>query len=378
MPDLRTRLFDHLLPSPLILASGPRSCDAEGIQLVFEAGAGAVVTKTLRTHPAENPIPHIARPRGRGLSTTLFNCEQWADLSWERWVEHEIPSLKDLPGALIVSIGHSAEEVETVLPPVLATGVGDIIECVAYGQEQLPPLVAAVSQLTDLPILAKLSFNWGDDLLPTAEAALKAGANGITAIDSIGPTLAIDIETAQPILGGAGGKGWMSGAAIKPVSVAVVADLAERFKCPIVATGGVVSGEDVIEMTMVGATAVAACTAPLLRGLEWFGKTEAAVQEWLEDHGFDSLDQIRGKALSRLPTTDLTQPLEFRLNLEQCNYCGLCSIACPYQARQVEAPTSDEGSGQVLWHEERCRFCGLCVEVCHRGALTARNWSPSV
>ena len=55
---------------------------------------------------------------------------------------------------------------------------------------------------------------------------MEAGASGFTAIDSIGPTLQIDIETGEPTIGGVGSKAWMSGAAIRPVAQAVVAELA--------------------------------------------------------------------------------------------------------------------------------------------------------
>ena len=114
--------------------------------------------------------------------------------------------------------------------PVAATGVVDAIECVAYTKATIVDLVRRVrEQAPKTPILAKLTFNWGDELYPAAEAALKAGANGFTAIDSIGPTLQIDIETGGPTIGGAGSKAWMSGAAIRPVAQAVVSELAVRF-----------------------------------------------------------------------------------------------------------------------------------------------------
>ena len=299
MADLSTILFGTTMPSPFILASGPLSYDATGLWEAYRAGAGGVVTKTLRLERAINPTPHMVVPRSSNLRATLFNTEKWADLPWEQWVERELPAMQGHPGLLIASIGHTPAEGEVIAGPVAAIGVVDAIECVAYTKATIVDLVRRVrEQAPKTPILAKLTFNWGDDLYPAAEAALEAGANGFTAIDSIGPTLQIDIETGEPTIGGVGSKAWMSGAAIRPVAQAVVAELAARFPgVPIVGTGGIIQAEDAVEMTMVGASALGVCTGPLLRGLEWFERTHKSLSAWLDAHGYARLADVRGIAL---------------------------------------------------------------------------------
>ncbi|MEJ5198902.1 MAG: 4Fe-4S binding protein [Anaerolineae bacterium] len=375
MADLTTSLFGIAMPSPFILASGPLSYDATGLWEAYRAGAGGVTTKTLRLERAINPTPHMVVPRSSNLRATLFNTEKWADLPWEQWVERELPAMRGHPGLLIASIGHTPAEGEVIAGPVAATGVVDAIECVAYTKDTIVGLVQAVRRQTDLPILAKLTFNWGDDLYPAAEAALRAGANGFTAIDSIGPTLQIDIETGRPTIGGVGNKAWMSGAAIRPVAQAVVAELAARFPgVPIVGTGGVIQAEDAVEMTMVGASAIGVCTAPLLRGLEWFERTHKALNTWLDDHGYSRLDDVRGIALRHLHAVEDTAPLIFEFEPLKCTKCDLCVILCPYDARQMEGDKPRSPELKQILIEDRCRYCGLCVEVCKPGALTYGNW----
>jgi dihydroorotate dehydrogenase (fumarate) len=275
---------------------------------------------------------------------------------------------------LIASIGHTPAEGEVIAGPVAATGVVDAIECVAYTRDTIVGLVAAVRERTDLPILAKLTFNWGDDLYPAAEAALKAGANGFTAIDSIGPTLQIDVETAQPTIGGAGNKAWMSGAAIRPVAQAVVAELAQRFDVPIVGTGGIIQAEDAVEMTMAGASALGVCTGPLLRGLEWFGRTHEKLSAWLDGHGYASLAELRGIALPHLHAVEDTAALTFKFEPLKCTRCNLCVVLCPYDAREMAGDKPKSADLKQILHEDRCRSCGLCVEVCKPGALMYGNW----
>jgi dihydroorotate dehydrogenase/Pyruvate/2-oxoacid:ferredoxin oxidoreductase delta subunit len=375
MADLTTRLFGITMPSPFILASGPLSYDATGLWEAFRAGAGGVTTKTLRLERAINPTPHMVVPRSSNLRATLFNTEKWADLTWEQWVDQELPKMQGHPGALIASIGHTAPEAEAITAAVAATGVVDAIECVAYTKETLVPVVRAVRERTDLPVLAKLTFNWGDDLYLAAEGALKAGANGFTAIDSIGPTLQIDIENRQPTIGGEGSKAWMSGAAIRPVAQAVVAELVTRFGVPVVGTGGIIQAEDAVEMSMVGATALGVCTGPLLRGLDWFARTEEKLRGWLDAHGYADLAATHGLALANLQAVEDTARLDFDFDPLLCTKCDLCVVLCPYDARTMgggEKPKTPTLT-QIL-DEDACRYCGLCVEVCKPGALTYGNW----
>jgi dihydroorotate dehydrogenase/Pyruvate/2-oxoacid:ferredoxin oxidoreductase delta subunit len=375
MADLATKIFNVTMPSPFILASGPLSYNAAGLWKAYHAGAGGVTTKTLRLERAINPTPHMVLPRSSNLRSTLLNTEKWSDLTWQQWVGEELPKMQGHPGALIVSIGHTPAEAEAITGPVVATGVADAIECVAYTCDTLVPMVRAVRARTNLPILAKLTFNWGDGLYPAAEAALAAGASGFTAIDSIGPTLQVDLETGAPTIGGVGARTWMSGAAIRPVAQAVVAELAERFGVPVVGTGGIIQAEDAVEMTMVGASALGVCTGPLLRGLEWFSHTNEKLTSWLDARGYAGLSAVRGMALAQLHKPEDTAPLTFNFNPLTCTLCKQCVVLCPYDARTLGGDTHPKSAGIIQTVDEQiCRSCGLCVEVCKPRSLTYGNW----
>jgi dihydroorotate dehydrogenase (fumarate) len=166
----------------------------------------------------------------------------------------------------------------------------------------------------------------------------------------------------------------MSGAAIRPVAQAVVAELAHRFGVPIVGTGGIIQAEDAIEMTMVSATALGVCTAPLLRGLEWFERTHKTLSTWLDAHGYGSLSDVRGIALKHLHVVEDTAPLTFNFEPLKCTKCDLCVVLCPYDAREMEGDRPKTPDLKQILLEDRCRYCGLCVEVCKPEALTYGNW----
>ncbi|MGD9146943.1 MAG: 4Fe-4S binding protein [Anaerolineae bacterium] len=355
MADLSVDLCGKRLPNPFVLASGPLTWNAEAIQAAFDAGAAAAVTKTIRPQATVNPTPHIA-DAGRG---SLLNTEGWSDFSAEEWLHRELPALRERRGGvLIASLGHTPEEVAELAGPVTQIGP-DLLELVSYRAQDAAPMVAVAKARTELPVLIKVTANW-PDLLDVVEACLQAGADGVTAIDSIGPTLRIDIEKGEPLLGSFA---WLSGRAILPISLRAVAQICQRHRVPVVGTGGVGQAEDAVEMVMAGATAVGVHSLPLLRGLGWFGKTLARLERWLEAHGHSRLADLRGLALPHLEKPVPHMPLAFAFDKETCTRCGRCVTVCAYGAREL---TED---GEMLLDEEICRSCGLCVEVCAPGAL---------
>ncbi len=352
MADLRVNLCGVHLRNPLVLASGPLSWNAEAIRAAFAAGAAAVVTKTIRQEPTVNPVPHIARSGRR----SLLNTEGWSDLSAQRWIDQELPSLATRDGVLIASTGHTPGEVACLAGPLAGTGV-DMLELVSYEASEAAPMVAEAKRLVTIPVLVKVSANWAG-LRDVVATCVKAGADGFTAIDSIGPVLEIDVETGRPR---PGSRAWLSGQAIHPIAVQAVADICLHHSVPVVGTGGVVRPEDAVEMVMVGATAVGAHTAPLLQGLDWFGATLASLEGWLDERGIRQLSRLRGSALPSLQQ-DGPPVLSFAFDPDACSQCGRCVTVCAYRARNLRP-------GRMLLDRSLCRWCGLCVSVCPTGAL---------
>ena len=144
-------------------------------------------------------------------------------------------------------------------------------------------------------MLIKLSPNV-TSLVEIAQAVVEAGADGITAINSLGPGIILDIETCRPVL--AHGTGGVSGPAIRPIAVRCVRDICQAVDVPVLAVGGVTSGRDVVEMLLVGATAVGLGSAVAYRGINVFQRACDQVEEYMEQHELKNLRNLRGKALS--------------------------------------------------------------------------------
>jgi dihydroorotate dehydrogenase (fumarate) len=357
---LNTALCGITLQSPFVIGSGPLCHNGKALIELYRQGAGAVVTKTIRNKPADNPLPHIY---GDMKARSMLNAEQWSDISGEAWVENEIPRAAEAGVPVIASVGHTAEEAARWVPLAGRAGAW-AIELVSYDETTMEAMILEASKAVKIPILVKLSPAWRDPLARLPQF-IAAGASGFTAMDSLGPALRIDIRTGRPVVGSGDGRGWLTGQAIRPVILHHVAALAERTGLPVIGLGGIETAEDVVEMTMAGAHAAGLCTALMLRGPGYLKTLADDLVKLLDSLGYQTLSEVRGK-FNRLKEnskkTNKEKKLCFVFVKERCTGCGRCGTVCSYGAQH-------SGKGGFDCKLEDCRFCGLCVSLCPTGAL---------
>jgi dihydroorotate dehydrogenase (NAD+) catalytic subunit len=159
--------------------------------------------------------------------------------------------------------------------------------------ELVSELISEVKKCTAIPIMPKLTPNC-DDIGEIAVACEKAGADMISAINTVGPGMVIDIDARKPLLNFK--TGGVSGPAIKPIAIRCVYDIYERVKIPILGIGGVSSGKDAIEMLMAGASAVGIGSAVYYDGIEVFSKINKEIEKWMKENKIKSIKEIIGVA----------------------------------------------------------------------------------
>ncbi len=365
--DISTELCGVPLKTPFILSSGPLGYNAEGLIRAHRAGCGAVVTKTIRIGRAINPVRHIA---AFGHSS-LVNCEKWSDLEREQWYEREIPLTKKAGAVVIASVGHTPEEARVIVPDAAKAGA-DMIELVSYSEEAMLPMLETAKNLVDIPVVCKLSTNW-PDAVEAGIRCIEHGADGICAIDSIGPVLKIDVEHARPALAGADGRGWMSGEALRPLSLHVNAGIAKRRTdfSNLYGSGGCMSAHDAVEYFMAGCSCVGICTIGILRGIDVVERLCRDLSSLLAELGYPDIESARGAVLPFLPESDVVSRLKFtfepyanaRTGARGCSNCRRCVTICSYGARSLDYPNMHVDT-------DLCRACGACADVCPTGALS--------
>ncbi len=304
---LTTRLGPITMRNPVVAASGVLGATVAGMKRAVEMGAGAVVTKSITREPREgHPNPTVITYEA-GMLNAVGISNPGADLAAEY-----MQNLEDVGAPVIASAAGSDAEEFVYVVERLATlpfaGFELALSCPhtpGFGTEEglssprkVREVVAAVRGLTDRPLFAKLSPN-EPRLADAAVAALEAGADGVTAVNTLGPGMIIDIETAAPVLGY--GMGGVSGPALRPIAVRCVFDIAMRLRqedraAPIIGTGGVTTGAHAVEMMMAGAAAVGVGSAVYYRGDRAFQLIADEMDAWLDAHGYESVRDVVGKA----------------------------------------------------------------------------------
>jgi dihydroorotate dehydrogenase (NAD+) catalytic subunit len=110
------------------------------------------------------------------------------------------------------------------------------------------------------PLIAKLTPNV-TDITEIASAAESGGADAVSLVNTyLG--MAVDPVAAKPLLGNV--IGGVSGPAIKPLALRAVWEVFKKVSVPIVGIGGIMSGTDVAEFLLAGASCVQIGTANLV------------------------------------------------------------------------------------------------------------------
>lgn len=259
-----------VLPTPVMIASGCAGTGKELAGLVDLHKVGAVVSRSITLHPQRgSPTPRIAEtPAGVLWSTGHQNP------GIEAFLTEELPRLAR-GTHVIVSIAGSSLEDFVRLTSILQgrPEVAAIETCLSGPDEELgraelgvhadraAEVVGAVARMSLVPTFAKLPIH-GPDLGGTAQAVVRAGAHGLT-IGGPPPALGVDVDRLRPALGAV--TGWLSGPAIRPLMLRAVFEVARAVPgTPIVAVGGIRTGDDAVAAILAGAWAVQVGTATLI------------------------------------------------------------------------------------------------------------------
>lgn len=298
--NISTSIAGVSLRNPTILAAGVLGLTASSLLKVWEAGAGAVVTKSVGSEPREG----FKNPTIVDVGCGLINAMGLPNPGIKEFVE-EIKALKrwNSEVRVIASIyGGTLKDFVRAVDVITQTPLDAIelnVSCphvkkmgLEVGQDiaLLREIVKSVKSIVGCAVFTKLSPNTSN-IEKLASVVEAAGGDAIVAVNTL-RAMAINIETGRPILGNR--IGGLSGPALKPVALRCVYEIAQTVSIPVIGCGGIMNWQDAVEYFYAGAHAVQIGTAIAYKEVTVFHDITKGIRKFLDLNGYRSVKEIVG------------------------------------------------------------------------------------
>ena len=287
------------MKNPVMTASGTFGYGIEFADFVPLDQIGGIIVKGTTLVPREgNDYPRMAE-----TAQGMLNCVGLQNKGVDYFCEHIYPQIKDIDTNMIVNVSGSspddyaecaaridaldnipAIELNISCPNVKDGGMAFGVTC-----EGAASVVRAVRKRYNKTLIVKLSPNV-TSIADIARAVEAEGADSVSLINTL-MGMAIDIERRQPLLSIS--TGGLSGPAVKSVALRMVWQVAKAVNIPVIGLGGISSATDAIEFLMAGASAIEIGTANFLDPAITV-KVRDGINQWLDDHGCHSVQEIVG------------------------------------------------------------------------------------
>ncbi len=330
MPTLATTVDGLKLPNPFIIGSGPPGTNLNVIGKAFKEGWGAVIAKTVSLDSSKvvNVTPRYAKLMANDGKEVIGweNIELISDRPFKIWIE-EFKKCKEMfpDGVLIASImeEYNKDAWVEIVQRCQDAGV-DAFELNFSCPHGLPErkMGAAMGQDPDIleevcgwvkgaakkPFWAKMTPNI-THIEDPSRAALRGGATGLSAINTIRSVISVNLDTLrpEPSVEGYTTPGGYSCKAVKPIALRMVMEIATmiRKEFPgrsLSGLGGIESGNDAAQFILLGSDTVQVCTGVMKFGYECVKPMCDELLAFMAKHKFETLADFKGKSLDYFTT----------------------------------------------------------------------------
>jgi dihydroorotate dehydrogenase subfamily 1 len=330
MPTLACTVNGLKLPNPFVIGSGPPGTNANVIGKAFDEGWGAVIAKTISLDASKviNVAPRYARLK-TDKSQEIYgwqNIELISDRPFKVWID-EFKQLKDkYPDRIVIASimeEYNKDAWVEIVEKTQATGI-DAFELNFSCPHGLPErkMGAAMGQdcaimeevcrwvmgAARVPVWAKLTPNV-THIADGCAAALRAGCQGVSAINTILCVMGVDLETLrpEPTVEGFTTPGGYSCTAVRPIALRMVKECAEVIRDgfrdrTLSGIGGIESGKDAAQFILLGADTVQVCTGVMKMGYAMVKRLGDELLSFMEKHKFNTVADFKGHSLKFFTT----------------------------------------------------------------------------
>ena len=390
MTTLKTSVLGIDFENPFILASAPPTARIDSIDKAFTLGWGGAVLKTITPDNLEmiEASQRYAAWRAGNKVCGFENIELLSHLTLQQWLDgikflkqkHPTkiqiasimaPVIKEEWQNLVKTLNNSeisAYELNFSCPHGMPEkGIGMAIGTNAEISAQITKWVKEVAAK---PVFVKLSPNV-TNIAEIAMAVEKAGADGISAINTVQSMMGVDLNTFIPMpnVNGKSTFGGYSGSSVKPIGLRCVAQIRQNSSLPILGIGGISNWHDAAEYITVGADAVQVCTEVMINGYAVISALKSGLLHYLETKGFNSPSDIKNKAIpnlsshEKLPKSEQFYP---QINDDLCIKCQKCVTVCD---ESEHSALSFDGK-KITVNKAACVGCSLCSHACPKQAIS--------
>ncbi len=259
---------------------------------------GFLVKGTTLYHREGNPYPRMAEtPSGMLNAVGLQNkgVDYFIKNIYPRLLAYDTHVVVNASGSTIeeyVALAEKLNELDGIPAIELNISCPNVKEGgMAFGTscESAEKVTKAVRKVYSKTLIVKLSPNV-TDIAAIAKSVESQGADSVSLINTL-LGMAVDAEKRCPVLSTV--TGGLSGAAVKPIALRMVWQVAQAVRIPVIGMGGIMNAQDAIEFMLVGADAVQVGTGNFIDpGLTI--KVVDGIEAYLKKHGFSSAKAIVG------------------------------------------------------------------------------------
>ena len=403
MVDISISLGGVKFDNPLFAASGSATNCGEKIRKIAMEGApGGIFTKSVSVDTGQKwgrgdkqptPLcwPWITGPGRLGMTVITakgepYTCDDWFESEMAIGKEGGVPIIPSVSGSHNLAewvylfsnfekTGAAMLELNFGTPHAGPWGHGAVHLYSGFGIEVLK----LAKKTVGIPVMVKLPYMNGADCVKYGKQIEEAGADALKVCMPL-QGMVIDIETGIPPLGLASRSGILPGPPAKPLALYNVFVLANTVKIPILGSGGVCHGRDVIEYIMAGASGVEICTWMMIKGPDLFHKINREITEWMKEKGYQRIDEFKGISLKYAGVEEYhDHPYSAVVDSEKCTGCGQCETICTWVVPKLPAAVQvDRESKKAIVDLKTCQGCGYCFSHCPAKAISLKGWGKRV